>query len=47
MSLTLNETFLAVFCALAILSLVSTGAGQWIASRTMDTVRLTRLAVVN
>ncbi|HVE88596.1 MAG TPA: phosphatidate cytidylyltransferase, partial [Burkholderiaceae bacterium] len=47
MNLTLNETFLAVFCALAILSLVSTGTGQWIASRTMDTVRLTRLAVVN
>ena len=47
MNLTLNETFLAVFCALAILSLVSTGAGQWIASRTIDTVRLTRLAVVN
>ncbi len=47
MGLTLNETFLAIFCALAILSLVATGAGQWVASRTMDTMRLTRLAVVN
>ena len=47
MGLTLNETFLAIFCALAILSLIATGAGQWVASRTMDTVRLTRLAIVN
>jgi phosphatidate cytidylyltransferase len=47
MNLTLNETFLAIFCALAILSLVATGAGQWVASRTMDTIRLARLAVVN
>jgi phosphatidate cytidylyltransferase len=47
MGLTLNETFLAIFCALAILSLIATGAGQWVASRTMDTMRLTRLAVVN
>ena len=47
MNLTLNETFLATFCALAILSLVATGAGQWVASRTMDTIRLARLAVVN
>ncbi len=47
MGLTLNETFLAIFCALAILSLVATGAGQWVASRTMDTIRLARLAVVN
>jgi len=47
MGLTLNETFLAVFCALAILSIIATGAGQWVASRTMDTVRLTRLAIVN
>ena len=47
MGLTLNETFLAIFCALAILSLIATGAGQWITSRTMDTVRLTRLAIVN
>ena len=47
MGLTLNETFLAIFCALAILSLVATGAGQWVTSRTMDTVRLTRLAIVN
>ena len=47
MGLTLNETFLAVFCAMAILSIIATGAGQWVASRTMDTVRLTRLAIVN
>ena len=47
MGLTLNETFLAIFCALAILSLVATGAGQWVASRTLDTARLARLAVVN
>lgn len=47
MGLTLNETFLAIFCALAILSLIATGAGQWVTSRTMDTVRLTRLAIVN
>ena len=47
MGLTLNETFLAIFCALAILSVIATGAGQWVASRTMDTMRLTRLAVVN
>ncbi|MBA2548149.1 MAG: phosphatidate cytidylyltransferase, partial [Burkholderiaceae bacterium] len=47
MGLTLNETFLAVFCALAILSLVATGAGQWITTRTMDTMRRTRMAIVN
>ncbi len=47
MGLTLNETFLAIFCALAILSIIATGAGQWVASRTLDTVRLTRLAIVN
>ncbi len=47
MGLTLNETFLAVFCALAILSVVATGIGQWVTSRTLDAVRLTRLAVVN
>ena len=47
MGLTLNETFLAIFCALAILSLIATGAGQWVTSRTMDTMRLTRLAIVN
>jgi len=47
MDLTLNETFLAVACALAILSIVATGSGQWVASRTMDTVRLARLAIVN
>lgn len=47
MMLTLNETFLAVFCALAILSVVATGVAQWIASRTMDAVRMTRLSIVN
>jgi len=47
MGLTLNETFLAVFCALAILSLAATGAGQWITTRTMDTMRRTRMAIVN
>jgi len=47
MGLTLNETFLAVFCALALLSLIATGAGQWITTRTMDTVRRTHMAIVN
>lgn len=45
--LTLNETFLAVFSALAILSLLATGVGQWAASRTIDPVRLARFAVLN
>ena len=47
MGLTLNETYLAVFCALALLSLIATGAGQWITTRTMDTMRRTRMAIVN
>ena len=47
MNLTLNETFLAVFCALAILSVVATGAGQWAAHRTIDSTRLSRLAILN
>ena len=32
---------------MAILSVIATGAGEWIASHTMDTMRLTRLAIVN
>ena len=36
MNLTLNETFLAVFCTLAILSAVATGVGQWAAHHTID-----------
>ena len=47
MPLTLNETFLAIFCALAILSIVGTGIGTWVASRTMDAVRMARLSIVN
>ncbi|MGH6610124.1 MAG: phosphatidate cytidylyltransferase, partial [Burkholderiaceae bacterium] len=47
MGLTLNETFLAILCALAILSIVGTGIGQWLASRTMDAMRMTRLSIVN
>ena len=35
MNLTLNETFLAVFCSLAILSAVATGIGQWAARQTI------------
>ena len=33
MNLNLNETFLAVFVALATLSAVATGVGQWAARR--------------
>ena len=47
MQLTLNETFLAVFCALAILSVAATGAGQWAVSRTLDGERLARLELLN
>jgi phosphatidate cytidylyltransferase len=47
MPLTLNETYLAIFCALAILSIVGTGVGTWVASRTMDAVRMARLSIVN
>jgi phosphatidate cytidylyltransferase len=47
MNLTLNETFLAVFCSLAILSAVATGVGQWATRQTFDAARLARLAVLN
>jgi phosphatidate cytidylyltransferase len=47
MQLTLNETFLAVFSGLAIVSAVATGAGQWFAARTTDPERLGRLTLVN
>jgi phosphatidate cytidylyltransferase len=47
MNLTLNETFLAVFCTLAVLSAVATGVGQWAAHHTIDAARLSRLGVLN
>ncbi len=47
MNLTLNETFLAVFCSLAILSAVATGVGQWATRQTVDASRLARLTVLN
>jgi phosphatidate cytidylyltransferase len=47
MNLTLNETFLAIFCAIAILAAVGTGIGQWAASRTIEPVRLARIGSVN
>lgn len=47
MNLTLNETFLAVFCSLAILSAVATGIGQWATRQTFDATRLARLGVLN
>ena len=47
MNLTLNETFLAVFCSLAILSAIATGAGQWATRQTLDASRLARLGLVN
>jgi len=47
MNLTLNETFLAVFCSLAILSAVATGVGQWAVHHTIDGARLARLGVLN
>ena len=47
MNLNLNETFLAVFVALATLSAVATGVGQWAARRTIDAERLTRIGVLN
>jgi phosphatidate cytidylyltransferase len=46
-NLTLNETFLAVFCSLAILSAVATGIGQWATRQTFDSERLARLGVLN
>lgn len=47
MNLTLNETFLAVFCSLAILSAIATGIGQWATRQTFDASRLARLALLN
>ncbi|HQR22168.1 MAG TPA: phosphatidate cytidylyltransferase [Burkholderiaceae bacterium] len=47
MNLNLNETFLAVFVALATLSAVATGVGQWAARRTIDAERLARIGVLN
>lgn len=47
MNLTLNETFLAVFSGLALMSIVATGIGQWAASRTIDAAKLARYAVLN
>jgi phosphatidate cytidylyltransferase len=47
MNLTLNETFLAVFCSLAILSALATGVGQWAAHQTLEPARLARLGVLN
>ena len=47
MNLSLNETFLAVFCTLAILSAVATGVGQWAAHHTIDSARLARLGLLN
>ncbi len=47
MQLTLNETFLAVFCALALMSAAATGVGQWAVARTLDGQRLKRLQLLN
>jgi len=47
MNLTLNETFLAVFSGLALMSILATGIGQWAASRTIDAAKLARYAVLN
>jgi phosphatidate cytidylyltransferase len=47
MNLTLNETFLAVFVTLAVLSAIATGVGQWAAGHTTDAPRLARLGVLN
>jgi phosphatidate cytidylyltransferase len=47
MQLTLNETFLAVFCALALLSAIATGVGQWALNQTLDGERLTRIELLN
>lgn len=47
MNLTLNETFLATFSAIAILAAAATGAGQWLASRTLDPLRTARLGILN
>jgi phosphatidate cytidylyltransferase len=47
MPLTLNETFLAIVSALVILAALATGAGQWIASRTLGTLKMARFDVLN
>lgn len=47
MNLSTDETFLAVFCAMALLSAVATGVGQWAARRTIDPVRSARIAMLN
>lgn len=47
MNLTLNETFVAAFSAIAILAAAATGVGQWVGSRTLDPLRVTRLGILN
>ena len=47
MNLTQQETFLAVFGAVALLAAVGTGVGQWAVHRTSDPARLARLGVLN
>lgn len=47
MNLTQQETFLAVFASLALLSAVATGVGEWAVHRTQDPSRLARLGVLN
>jgi phosphatidate cytidylyltransferase len=47
MPLTLNETFLAVFCGLAMLSAIATGVGHWAVTRTLDGERIARLDLLN
>jgi phosphatidate cytidylyltransferase len=47
MNLSQQETFLAVFGAVALLSAVATGVGQWALHQTTDPARLARLGVLN
>ena len=47
MTLTLNETFLAVFSGLAILSALATALGQWATIRTFDPSRRARFELLN
>ncbi len=47
MNLTQQETFLAVFGSVALLSAMATGIGQWALHRTHDPARLARLGVLN
>jgi phosphatidate cytidylyltransferase len=47
MNLSLNETFVAVFVSLAILSALATGFGEWALRHTQDGPRMARLAVLN